>query len=394
MRLLTVINASDLNRLNPYAFSYILSSEGIENESEEYTIPGSSEIHYRIWIKDEDRVEEAENLWKEYQKNPTNPQLQTDFENAKRAEHLETLKEKKNLSSPLRRKGFLSPAPYGKASVAIIIIVIILFFWTQGTTKRQPPLLPGIPQAPFLSPVALALLYDVPKFLELRDELLKIYPPSSIEQKDPMGPEAESLLRQIQQTRYWNGIYDRVVNHLINPSMPVTYQGPIFEKISQGEIWRLITPILLHYDLLHIFFNLLWFVLLANQIESKIKFWRYILLILIIGIVSNTAQYLMSGPYFMGLSGVIVGFAGFIFARQQTAPWEGYLLHRLTLLFLAVFVFGVFALQVLFFFLQIFGKLNQQIPIANTAHIVGGVMGYLLGRFRFFALQLLHKSKV
>src|SRR5262249_32793246 len=131
----------------------------------------------------------------------------------------------------------------------------------------------------------------------------------------------------------------------------------------------------------------LWFILLGNQIEFRIGSVRYLLFILITGILSNTAQYLMSGPFFMGLSGIVVGMAAFIWARQQIAPWEGYLLHRFTLIFLAIFVIGMFVLQVLFFFMQIFGKLEMPFGIANTAHLVGGITGYLLGRMRLFTLR-------
>lgn len=89
----------------------------------------------------------------------------------------------------------------------------------------------------------------------------------------------------------------------------------------------------------------------------------------------------------MGLSGIVVGMAAFIWARQQIAPWEGYLLHRFTLIFLGIFVVGMFLLQIVLFVMQVTGDFGLTVGIANTAHLTGGCAGYLLGRLRLFALR-------
>ena len=108
-------------------------------------------------------------------------------------------------------------------------------------------------------------------------------------------------------------------------------------------------------------------------------------LILLVGIASNTAQYLISGPSFIGFSGVIVGMAGFIWMRQHSAPWEGYPLSRATFFFLLLFVLSMAVLGFLVFALNLFSILEITPVIANTAHIIGGVTGIVLGRFSFFA---------
>ena len=69
------------------------------------------------------------------------------------------------------------------------------------------------------------------------------------------------------------------------------------------------------------------------------------------------------------------------------APWEGYLLNRFTLVFLAIFVIGMFALQLVLFFMQLFDQAQFVIGIANTAHLSGAVVGYLLGRSRLFSIR-------
>ena len=152
-------------------------------------------------------------------------------------------------------------------------------------------------------------------------------------------------------------------------------------------IWQPFTYMFLHGSFLHIFFNLIWFIILGNQIEFRIGSVRYASLLLLLGILPNVAQYLMSGPFFMGLSGIVCGMAAFIWARQQVAPWEGYLLQKFTLIFLAVFVLGLLALQTVFFFLESSGIVSNTIGIANTAHITGALVGYLMGRMPLYKIR-------
>lgn len=393
MRLICTI--TDLAQENPLAFSYYLTGHSIENECEEAVVEGKEAS--RIWIYDEDNVERAQELYREYQANPLDPKYKTHYETRLRPQE-EAIPEPERLAdepdSPrTKRRRILSPAPYGPISLFILFTVVLLFIWAQLQRGDSliPPKIPGVVPAATLAPLEKALIYDYPTYFELRDRLLKVYTPDEIEQQKPPSSEARKIMQEMRQTPVWMGIYDRIVTHYKNSNFPLDYQGPLFEKISQGQVWRAFTPALLHFDLLHIFFNVLWFILLGNQIEFRVGWLRYILLILATAIVSNTAQYLMSGPFFMGLSGIVVGMAAFIWARQQVAPWEGYLLQRFTLIFLAIFVVGMFALQLAFFIMQVWGTFTAPISIANTAHLAGGVVGYLLGRLRFFAIQ--HHSR-
>jgi len=93
----------------------------------------------------------------------------------------------------------------------------------------------------------------------------------------------------------------------------------------------------------------------------------------------------MSGPDFLGFSGVVIGMAGFIWMRQRQAPWEGYPLQKATVMFILFFVAAMFALELLVFFLRLFNIGNLSASIANTAHIIGGLCGMVLGRFSFFS---------
>lgn len=385
MRLICTINTAETDE-NPYELSYYLTSQGVDNECEEV-----SDEAYNIWVYEEDQVDKALSLYKEYKAHPHDPRYRAHYETAIRVQQERMNKEqeeKPQLTARPPKRRILSPAPYGPISILILLGVVILFMWAQfqrGTII--PPKIQGIVQAPLLAPIEQLLIYDYPPYFQERDKLFSIYTPKDIEEKKAPPAEARRLIQELRHSTTWMGIYDRIVMAIRNPDYSLSYDGPLFVKISQGEIWRIITPTFLHFDLLHIFFNVLWFILLGNQIEFRLGGLRYSLLILLAGIISNTAQYLMSGPFFMGLSGVVCAMAAFIWARQQVAPWEGYLLHRFTLIFLAIFVVGMFLLQTVFFFLQIAGKFELTVGIANTAHLTGALVGYLLGRMRFFSIR-------
>ncbi len=396
MRLICTITreALDAHTVHPLAFSAYLKKEGIANECEEIPSPmGGPPSQYRIWIHDEDQVEKASQLYQEYQKNPHDPR----FVLTKKS--VETEEEHPHERAPttavvVKKNRLLSPAPYGPLSILMLILVIGIYFWSKSQPHDfAPHHIPGVIDAPILAPLEKALIYDYPAYFQLRDELYKIYTPQEIEKKEPPSKEALLLIQKMQKTPLWIGLYDRVTHYLLKQAPTIFYPSPLFEKISSGEIWRTFTPALLHYNFLHIFFNVLWFIMLGNQIEFRIKAWKYLILLVLVGIFSNTAQYLMSGPFFMGLSGIVCGQAAFIWARQTVAPWEGYLLQRATLVFLALFVVGMFFLQLGFFVVQITGKMNPTFGIANTAHLSGALMGYLLGRSRFFSLHPLRRIK-
>ncbi len=112
---------------------------------------------------------------------------------------------------------------------------------------------------------------------------------------------------------------------------------------------------------------------------------RYLLIVLIIAVLTNTAQYLMSGYNFMGYSGVIMGLAGFIWMRQRIAPWEGYFLSKSVVLFIFFYILSLLVFEFFSFGLQMMGVAMLSPVIANTAHVVGALCGLFLGRLSFFA---------
>lgn len=90
--------------------------------------------------------------------------------------------------------------------------------------------------------------------------------------------------------------------------------------LASGQIWRLITPDFLHFSWTHLIFNsvMLWF--LGSQIEWIDGRARLAALFVLTSLASNGLQYLVSGPLFGGLSGVVYGILGYCWLSQQRWP--------------------------------------------------------------------------
>lgn len=161
-----------------------------------------------------------------------------------------------------------------------------------------------------------------------------------------------------------------------------------FYKIQEGEWWRLFTPAILHQDLIHLVFNMIWLGTLGKQIEARVPFTRYLVFIILTAIFSNTCQYLMGGMAFLGFSGVVLAMIGFIWMRQKIAIWEGYMVHPSTFTFIAIYTLGLLALELVSTITFITsGKPLFSLSIANTAHISGWFIGALLGKTSFFKMK-------
>lgn len=140
-----------------------------------------------------------------------------------------------------------------------------------------------------------------------------------------------------------------------------------------GQWWRLVTPAFLHFSLLHIVFNLLWWWELASLMEKEQSSWRLAAVTMVIILVSNGAQFLSYGSGFGGLSAVVYGLLGYLWLYPLTDPNASFRLRGV----IVAFMLGWLALGYTGIFDAIFG------PISNNGHLagllVGGALGLLLG---------------
>lgn len=142
----------------------------------------------------------------------------------------------------------------------------------------------------------------------------------------------------------------------------------MFTDLYSGQLWRLVTPIFIHFDFLHILFNMWWLKDLGSIIEYRHSSWFLAILILGIAVPSNVAQFVIEGsPLFGGMSGVVYGLLGYLWIRGKYDPSFGMQLNPQ----IVIFMLGWLAL----------GFTGWLGNIANVAHIAGLIVGVVWGYF-------------
>lgn len=380
------------NQKDGAVLSNFLKSKGIDNQLEIQTNSDWGNPDYgvatcHIWVIDEDSVDESIKWRDEFEKNPNNPAF-TLLENPLK-NLLEPLK--KTAQNAQNEEGSMESTKstsMGFITLYILMTCILLFMLGAITTPHITKLPERVPFTPLITaPINKALMYDYPKAFEIIDEIVTNFGLEKTEDLSILPKEANALVIKFNQTPYWQGIYEKIVLFLQNPKAKIEFNAPMFEKIQQGEVWRLFTPALLHASIFHIFFNMILFVILGKQMELKIGSPKFLLFILLTGIFSNTAQYLMTGSAFLGLSGVICAMIGFIFMRQRFAAWEGYQFTSISLSSVVVFITLMVILQLFSFVIEVFSQTAIAPGIANTAHLAGLFIGTVLGLTNLFKLK-------
>jgi GlpG protein len=128
---------------------------------------------------------------------------------------------------------------------------------------------------------------------------------------------------------------------------------------------RLLGPALFHFSWLHIVFNTMWWWQLGGSVERTLGKGALINLFLITALVSNLGQFMVSGPNFGGLSGVVYGLVGYVWWYGWLAPEKGLMISKPIIGFLL--------------FWLLLGYVDVlPVNMANTAHLLGLVSGCLL----------------
>ncbi len=135
---------------------------------------------------------------------------------------------------------------------------------------------------------------------------------------------------------------------------------------NPGQVWRLITPIFIHFSLSHILSNLLWWWYFGGKVEQRIGKTPLLTLLIAGGILPNLVQYWLSGPNFGGLSGVVYALLAYVWVVSRKRPGYGIVMPpALIVISVAWIVLGFSGLLPL--------------PIGNGAHLAGFVVGLIQG---------------
>lgn len=134
-------------------------------------------------------------------------------------------------------------------------------------------------------------------------------------------------------------------------------------------LWQMYRPVLLHFSVMHLVFNGLWWWILAPQIERLDGVKALLLLIFLCGLLGNAMQWWYTGPNFGGASGITMGMLGWVGIRLQRVPYP--FPPMLLPVMVGIMLVTIFA--------------DVVIPgitgTAHGAHIGGLLTGLLLGLF-------------
>lgn len=137
------------------------------------------------------------------------------------------------------------------------------------------------------------------------------------------------------------------------------------ELAQTNQWWRLFTPAFIHFGVIHIVFNLIWWWVLGSQLERSFGSVSLAVIFAIAAISSNVAQLLVSGPNFGGLSGVVYALFGYAWWIGWLRPsWGIGLPSSLVYFLLAWLALGY--LDILW------------VNMANEAHLFGLISGCLM----------------
>ncbi|WP_226572428.1 rhomboid family intramembrane serine protease GlpG [Mangrovibacter yixingensis] len=135
-----------------------------------------------------------------------------------------------------------------------------------------------------------------------------------------------------------------------------------FDPSLKFQVWRYFSHILLHFSLLHIAFNLVWWWYLGGPVEKRLGSGKLLTITLISALLSGFIQHYFGGPWFGGLSGVVYALMGYVWLRGERDPACGVMLPR-----------GLMVFALLWLVIGWFNVMGMS--IANSAHLTGLLVG-------------------
>lgn len=157
---------------------------------------------------------------------------------------------------------------------------------------------------------------------------------------------------------------------VFQPAFPVLVAlgAKVNERIANGEVWRLLTAVFLHANLIHIFFNGYALSVLGPETERFYGHGRFLALYMLSGLGGSIASYALSPAPAVGASGAIFGLIGglgiFYYLNRQALGEFGRNQVR-----------GIVAIA----FINLLIGFAAQGVIDNWGHLGGLVSGVLIG---------------
>ncbi len=305
-------------------FSAYLFTQGIQNHVDRV------DEQFEIWVKDEDQLAESKACLEEFLANPQDAKYQVAVQQAdslarQQARQRQEVQKRVVKINPARPGKRRQPLTWWLIGISVVVALYTNFGNSQNWDK----------------PVFRALSFN-----------------------GMSGPALQKLMLEN------NG----------NPeAMPVRWAS-----IRQGELWRMITPIFIHFSVIHLLFNSIMLYQLGGRVEHRYGTLYMAGLVVVAAIVSNLAQCLVPVPLggsapmikdgvllnpMGGLSGVVFAMFGFVWMKSLFDRSSGFYLPSSSVLIIMGF----------FFFCMMPGSEQIVGNVANWAHAGGLVVGLVAG---------------
>lgn len=152
-----------------------------------------------------------------------------------------------------------------------------------------------------------------------------------------------------------------IMNVVGDQSVMIALAWP-YDPSLEFDVWRYFSHALMHFSVMRILFNLLWWWYLGGAVEKRLGSGKLIVITLISALLSGYVQHKFSGPWFGGLSGVVYALMGYVWLRGERDPESGIYLQRGLITFALIWLIAGW--------FDLFGM-----SIANGAHVAGLAVG-------------------
>ena len=138
-------------------------------------------------------------------------------------------------------------------------------------------------------------------------------------------------------------------------------------EIRGGAVWGLVTPVFVHFNAIHLYFNMNAIWVLGTRLERSIGSPAYLVLYVVSGALAATFQLAVSDTTGIGASGAAFALIGFMWIVRDRYPLLRDVMHARTMRLVSIWLVGCVVVSWL-----------GVLPIANTAHFSGLAFGAAL----------------
>jgi GlpG protein len=331
MRLIgTIPTDPDAERFSAYLVTLKINS----------SIDESPKGDFEVWIEDDDHVDRGKSELYAFLQNPADPKYDAAVREAK------TIRKQKEKSREKRQRNFIDfrtrwgqPQQWAAPVTLALIIVSCVISVGSGSIRFAS----AQPRAEVINVLTFTSVqrgaYEKWQLEHFVPTAAQKYDFSeSREEADPGRRRARVGVIMEARAGYW------------------------LDHLKRGQVWRIFTPIFVHWSIIHLLFNMFWTRDLGGMIEIQRGTRVLLPLVITCAAVPNIAQYFHHGPSaFGGMSGVVYGLFGYVWVKGRYQPHLGLGVSEQTSI-----------IMIAWLFICMTGIIG---PVANTAHVVGLLTG-------------------